>query len=60
MAEPTYRIEAAASYREPESQTPRAAAKQKPRPNSSHPNSTTVPAVAEPDDQDKHELDTLA
>ena len=60
MAEPTYRIEAATSYREPESQTPRAAAKQKPRLNSSHPDSSSIPAVAEPDEQDKHELDTLA
>ena len=60
MAEPTYRIESATSFREPEPRTPRAAAKEKPRPKPLHAGTDVVPALAGPDEQEKHELDTLA
>ena len=60
MAEPTSRIEPATSYREPEARTPRGAASEKSRPKPSIAAPSAVPALGDDDEQEKHELDTLA
>jgi hypothetical protein len=59
MAESTARIESIHSRREPEPQTPRSLKREKARPKPT-PVSTPEEAPAEVDEQEKHELDTLA
>ena len=60
MAEPTSRIEPAASYRERESDVPSRRGREKPRPKMKAPDDLAELAAAdEADGQEKHSLDTL-
>jgi hypothetical protein len=59
MAESTSRIESIHSRREPETQTPRGRMKEKVRPKPA-PVDPLDEAPADAEEQEKHELDTLA
>jgi hypothetical protein len=59
MAEPTSRIERANSFREPEAQPQRPRTKAKVRPKSAQ-DETADQGAADAEEQEKHELDTLA
>jgi len=60
MAEPAARIALPTAYREPESSLPRGRAKEKPKPKSALSPDLANIEPGEPDDQEKHELDTIA
>jgi hypothetical protein len=60
MAEPTSRIEPATSYREPEARTARRSTNEKAGAKPRSATSAAIPPLAEDDEQEKHELDTLA
>jgi hypothetical protein len=60
MAEPASRIEAANSFREPDTPGPRNRAKEKARPKREPSPALKAIEPDEPDEQEKHELDTMA
>ena len=60
MSDSTSRIERATSFREPDSQTPLRPAKEGPRPRPSRAGTAVAPSLAPPEEEEKHQLDTLA